>query len=179
MNLYGMVNNNPTNRWDYLGLVTLDPDGNVIPDGEYQGNDHFIVRKCEILIIYGHRTRSDRRVRISTLGCSAAGGNVCDPGSVNENISRPLNGVETHHETMLFTDRYDTAEEEEPQGAGHAIRTSRANGIERDGNVVLRRLREAARKKAEELKKSCKCKSVTIYELRRGLGPPANPPTVL
>jgi hypothetical protein len=173
VNLYGMIQNDAVNYVDYLGLYQVyKPSGS---NAEY-----LIVDKCEILIVYGHRTLSATPLYVATpFPCSAGAADVCNPGQANSHNSRPLPSTLNHGREMLFLANIpeslggaDNNVDELPDyGLGAAAAFDREyNGIERDGHRNLAQLRRDAEAEARKMLRKC-CKEVTIRFVRRGLGP--------
>ena len=72
VNLYGILQNDPVNYYDYLGLYSIDPNKMQV-----------FVAKCEIVILFGYQENPTNHWRwyLTNGGCNAATGLTCYPVS--------------------------------------------------------------------------------------------------
>ena len=146
INLYGFVGNQAINKIDLLGLFDRDDKNRTIT-----------VKKCEIVIFYGHQIKSDPWVFKFPDPCSAGGSLSCWPGLTNKKIPEQN---QISNMPLLEDDGdmiYWNKDELDPNSYDY-----QRIGAEHYGNQLLRDARANALKKAKDMCAKC-CKKVTIY----------------
>lgn len=92
-NLFAYLVNNPHNYFDPYGLY------------KRKGKRIFVDEcECEIVILYGHSTKSEPWVFEFTYKCSAGAAVVCWPGQTNRKIPQPnqIPGAPVHDEVIIW-----------------------------------------------------------------------------
>ena len=131
LNLYGMVDKNSINHWDYLGLAKVSRNED--------GSSTIKVGKCEVAIIIGHGNYNRPHTVTFPHGLSCSGAGVAHCGSSSTNAAIPeANRIPG---SPNWTDDVYSGDDRYAQGI-QAIR----NGARRKAEEICRDVRQCCKK---------------------------------